>query len=439
MFDAMKCFFAILFLLQPLLVSAASLRLEGDRAWLEAEGVPLAKVLALFEQRGVEVLIDPSLQLNRVSGEWENTKVGRLIQQLVGSHSYLLEWRKIDSPLGELYQIASIRIYSYGNLSAARPLDKKGRVLDVVEGKDGLKYVRGEIMVGFGEGSDIDDLKALLKKLGGTVVEVIDPPGIYRIRLNEGLSVEDAMKIAQTHDGVEAAEPNLAFPRIGNELVQFSGSGAGVNLHLQPGETAVAVFDSGLDPQYADLPFIRGTYNALNPDEAMSDPTGHGTLTAMIAAGAITPLGAEAAEQGVPVMAIRAFDENGMTSSDTIMRGLEYAANSGVKIVNMSWGSEVDSQFMETAMDYAAQNGLMLYASAGNEPTGTPIYPAGYDSVTAVGGLNPDGSQWEQSNYGDFVKVFEPAKATFNGQSYVGTSISSPFAAFKLAAETTDR
>ena len=197
----------------------------------------------------------------------------------------------------------------------------------------------------------------------------------------------------------------------------------------------VAVLDSGLDPKYADLPFIRGTYNALSPDETISDPTGHGTLTAMVASGAVTPLGADAAETGVPVLAIQTFDENGMTSSDTIMRALDYAANSGVKIVNMSWGSEVDSTFMETAMDYATQNGMVLYASAGNEPTGKPIYPAGYESVSAVGGLNADGSQWEQSNHGDFVKLYEPAKAFFNGQSYAGTSISSPYAAFKAASE----
>ncbi len=45
----MKRFLPIILLLYPLLVSAATLRLEGDRAWLEAEGTPLPKVLQLFE------------------------------------------------------------------------------------------------------------------------------------------------------------------------------------------------------------------------------------------------------------------------------------------------------------------------------------------------------------------------------------------------------
>lgn len=431
----MKRFLSIVLLISPLLASASTLRLEGDRAWLESEGAPLSKVLRLFEQRGVKVLIDPALELNRVSGEWENTKVDRLIGQLVSPHSYLLEWRKVDSPLGELYQMSSIRIYSDAGPSAAQPLEKKRKVLDVVEGEAGRKYIRGEIMVGFDANSDIDDLKALLKKLGGTVIEVIDPPGIYRIKLNEGLSVEEAMEIAKAHKGIGIAEPNLAFDQIGNEAISFSGTGSGINLHLQPGETAVAVFDSGLDPKYTDLPFIRGTYNALSPSEPMSDPTGHGTMTAMVASGAITPLGVDAAETGVPVLAVRTFDENGMTSSDTIMRALEYAAHSGVKIVNMSWGSDATSAFMESAMDYAAQNGMVLYASAGNEPLGTPIYPAGYDSVIAVGGLDPVGETWTQSNYGDFVEQYEPAFITFEGKSYQGTSFSSPYAAFKAAQQ----
>jgi hypothetical protein len=154
---------------------------------------------------------------------------------------------------------------------------------------------------------------------------------------------------------------------------------------------------------------------------------------ALVASGAITPLGADPAETGVPVLAIRTFDENGYTSADTIMRAIDYAANSGVEIISMSWGSEIDSRFMESAMDYASQNGITLYASAGNEPTGIPIFPAGYNQVIAVGGLNPDGSQWENSNYGPFVGIYAPAIVNFNGQTYAGTSAASAYTASKAA------
>ncbi|MCP4342160.1 MAG: S8 family serine peptidase [Desulfobulbaceae bacterium] len=427
---------AILILHLPL--SAATLRIEGERAWLKADDVSLYKVLQLFELRGVEVLIDPLLTQHHISGDWKNVKVDRLIAQLASPHSYMLEWKRQKSPLGDLFQISSIRIFADGKSSVARPLSAKGKVLDVVEGENGVKYIRGEIMIGFGKGSSIENLKALLSKLNGTVIEAIDPPGIYRIKLNDDMSVEEAMRIAQAHDGVKATEPNLAFPRIDSEAFPLAGTDQGINLNLVPGETAIAVFDSGLDPAYADYPFIRGTYDALDPTAEISDPTGHGTLTSLIAAGAITPLGADVAEGGVPVLSIRTFDENGMTSSDTLMRALEYATSSGVKIISMSWGAEIDSSFMETAMKFAAKNGMKLYAAAGNEPTGTPVYPAGYDSVIAVGGLNADGTQWENSNYGPFVERYEPALANFNGLSYAGTSIASPYAAFKAAMDSAE-
>ena len=427
----------IVVMLLPLVLSAASLRIEGDRAWLKADDVPFLEVLQLFEERGAEVYIDPSVKLNRISGNWKNVEVGWLIAQLASPYSYMLEWKMEKSHLGDLFQISSIRIFPDGKSSAARPLSSPGKVLDVVEGANGAQYIRGEILVGFSQESSIDDLEALLGRLNGTVIEVIDPPGLYRIKLNDDMPVEEAIRIAQAHGGVKATEPNLAFPTIDSNIRPLTETAEGINLNLLPGETAIAVLDSGLDPAYADYPFIRGTYDALDPGAEISDPTGHGTLTSLIAAGAITPLGAAAAESGVPVISIRTFDKNGMTSSDTIMRALEYAANSGVKIISMSWGSKVPSHFLETAMNFAKQNGITLYAAAGNEPTGTPVYPAGYDSVIAVGGLNPDGSRWQNSNYGDFVEHYEPALANFNNQSHAGTSIASPYAAFKAAQGAT--
>jgi thermitase len=421
----------VLFL--PLILSAASLRIEGERAWLKADHMPLAEVLRLFEQRGVEVLIDPSIKLRPISGDWENTEVGWLITQLTSPHSSIIEWKLEKSHLGDLFQLSSIRIFPVGQPSAARPLSSPGKVLDVVESENGIQYIRGEILVGFNQESTIEDLNALLRRLDGTVIEAMHPPGIYRIKFNDDMHLAEARRIAQSHDGVNATEPNLVFPAIVSQILPLTDAVDKVNLNLLPVETTIAVLDSGLDPAYADLPYIRGAYDALDPKAEISDSIGHGTLTALIAAGAITPLGANAAKNGVPVFSIRIFDLNGLTSSATIMRALEYAANSGAKIVSMSWGSTAASHFLETAMNFAAQNGMKLYAAAGNEPTGIPVYPAGYDSVMAVGGLNPDGSRWRDSNYGGFVEHYEPAFANFNNRSYAGTSIASPYAAFKAA------
>ena len=199
--------------------------------------------------------------------------------------------------------------------------------------------------------------------------------------------------------------------------------------------------DSGLLAAYADSPFVRATFDAVAPNEAAGDALGHGTQMALVAAGVVTPLGAAPeASAGTPVVAVRAFDDNGFTSTYTLIRGIDYAVRNGARVLSLSWGSETSSDLLESAMDYAADKGLVLIAAAGNAPTGEPVYPAAYDSVIGVGALNPDGKAWEQSNQGDFVALSAPGLADlpvgYQGDPgvYAGTSIATAYVARRVAA-----
>lgn len=426
----------------PFVLSAASLQISGERASLEADNESLSEVLLLFEQQGVATSIDPSIKQHPVSGNWQNVKIDWLIGRVSGQHSYILKWKR-DINSNDRFVLSGIDLFPQGKAPVSSPESTEERLLDVVEGENGTQYLRGEVIVGFNKNASIENLDELLDKLNGSVIEIIEPIGLYRIKIDDKMSVEEALQIIKEHENVTTAEPNLALPKVDSSVSPLPPVSSSIERNLPVSTTlsTIAVLDSGLDPAYSESTFITGTYNALDPSTEITDPTGHGTLTSLIAAGAITPIGGNPPETTVPVLSIRAFDENGMTSSDTILRALEYANESGATIVSMSWGTETSSQFLETAMNYAKQSGITLYAAAGNSPSGTPVYPAGYDSVIAIGGLNPDGSRWDKSNYGDFVEYYEPALANFNDQSYAGTSISTPYAAFKAAQkakESTD-
>jgi thermitase len=112
--------------------------------------------------------------------------------------------------------------------------------------------------------------------------------------------------------------------------------------------------------------------------------------------------------------------------------------------MSLSWGSETKSDFLERSLHRAASKGLYIVASAGNEPTGRPVYPAGYNSVIGVGALRPDGKRWENSNFGDFVMVYAPGFASlpigYKGEpgTYAGTSISTAFVANLIANHLSD-
>ena len=105
----------------------------------------------------------------------------------------------------------------------------------------------------------------------------------------------------------------------------------------------------------------------------------------------------------------------------------------------MSWGSEKSSEMLELVVDYATSKGLILVAAAGNSPTGVPVYPAAYEEVIGVGALMPNGTRWEQSNFGDFVSIYAPGVAKMpvghNGGAgiYAGTSIATAYIANRIA------
>ena len=143
---------------------------------------------------------------------------------------------------------------------------------------------------------------------------------------------------------------------------------------------------------------------------------------------------------GSPVVAIRTFDDNGFTSTYTLMRGIDYAIEKGARVLSLSWGTETPSSLLASAVRYAATKGLILVAAAGNAPTGNPVYPAAYDNVIGVGALTPNGDAWDQSNFGDFVAVSAPGLADlpvgYKGDPgiYAGTSIATAYTARRVAA-----
>jgi subtilisin family serine protease len=208
----------------------------------------------------------------------------------------------------------------------------------------------------------------------------------------------------------------------------------------QPKGIPVAVVDSGLRADAGLDKFVLAALDALNPDKPISDTGGHGTQMALIAAGVVKPMGiqGESAAQ-TPIIAIKAFDENGFTSNVLLMESIDFALKNGARVMSLSWGSETKSEILSEVLELADSKGLIIVASAGNEPTGEPHYPAAYAGVIGVGALAPDGKTWEKSNRGEFVDLYAPGFAAlpvgYKGDPgiYVGTSISAAFTANRIA------
>lgn len=420
---------------------ALEVRLVGDRCWLNARGAPLVDVLKAFAHLGVRVKLDPEAEAT-VSGRVADEPVEAVLQKVLEPFGYVLIWDVIEGPVGRFPKLEEIQVFKPGRKEKAEPLRGVDENFSVATGPDGRgpKFVQDELLIGFKPGARRDDFERLIREIGGTVVGSVPGVGVYLVRLPQGTNLLDLLAQLARNPLVARAEPNYVTEMKtpgGRGGMATAADAMGVQVPAK-GKVPVAILDSGIMPLAGLGDSVVGAYDAVHPEREPSDTLGHGTQMAMVAAGAVEPGATGPGSGGVPVVAIRAFDDNGNTSNYSLMRSIAYALDQGARVINMSWGSEVSSEFLEAAIRYAQSRGAIVVAAAGNEPTGKPVYPAAYPGVVAVSALGADGNLWRNSNTGGFVSFAAPGTAEFpvgfGGPpgSYAGTSIASAYVARTL-------
>jgi hypothetical protein len=408
----------------------------GEKLTVHAESVPLQDLLKRLATRGIKVRIDPELN-PRVTASFENRDIQKGLEVLLRGLNHLMIWETTQTLSGPISRLSEIQIFRPGKKELMKPL-KEGSALLIAKDADGKFYVKDEILVSLKPGSGAAELEELLRRIQGKVLGQYPRFGVYRIQLPDGTDVFAAAKAASDTQGIEKAEANYAY--VIAQPFQYTidygallpNSGPGADRKAFP----VAVLDSGLMPDSGLEPFVLASMDAIDTDQPISDPLGHGTQMALIASGAVKPIGVNPSLATlIPIIPVRVIDENGFTSSGHLMAGIEFAIKNGARVLSISWGSDTKSQFLENTLEDLSSKGLVVIASAGNEPTGELFYPAAYPSVVAVGAVDPQGKVWEKSNYGDFVDLSAPGFAAlpigYRGDpgTYAGTSISAAFVA----------
>jgi len=420
---------------------ALDVRITKDRLTLHAQQEPLQSILKRFADFGIKVHIDP--QINPlITASFEERDIQKGLDSILKGLNHVLIWKSIQGPLGPMPKLAEIQVFTPGKETRMRPLVKRTSLAIARNPEDGSLFLKDEILLRLNPEAALSDLKKILETIKGTVVESYPALGIYKIRLPEGADVPAVAKAVMEHAGVDKAEPNYAYPvqepyRAG-EPVNFSPDQG--NTEAPQSAVPVAVLDTGLTTDSGLDDFVLAAMDALNPDQPISDSMGHGTQMALVASGVVKPLGAKTdSETHSPIIPIKVFDEKGYTSNFLVMQSIDFALSHGARVMSLSWGSETKSDFLERALTDASARGLIIVASAGNEPTGRPVYPAAYESVIGVGAISPEGKPWEKSNHGDFVSLYAPGFADlpvgYQGDPgpYAGTSISAAFAANVIA------
>jgi len=167
-----------------------------------------------------------------------------------------------------------------------------------------------------------------------------------------------------------------------------------------------------------------GFLNSMNLPIASSNPAySHGTEVAGVLA-AIAP--------DSSIMPLRVFDDNGQTDLFSVAKAIRYAVQHGAQVINMSFGTMTNSNAIQNSITYAKSMNVTMTASAGNNNTNSPQYPAAYSGVITTAATNISDQKAWFSNYGGDVVMDAPGDniiLPYPGGLYSvvsGTSFSAP-------------
>ena len=356
-----------------------------------------------------------------------------------------------------------------------------------------LEVVPDELLLGV-DSSEGFQGASLMASSGSAVIEEFpgedQNSGIVRIQLPPGTDLAQAMVNFSEQPGVRFAEPNRIIRLAQTPETESSfaskedmsrpddldaqlwgldnqaNNGADISAKsawkISTGDRdgpMIAVLDSGADYHHPDLKDniavnaneIPGDgidndgngviddvfgYYAFEDNGDPMDGMGHGThVTGTIAAVGNNGQGIVGVNWEANVLPVKIFHDRGLTTLDSILRGIHYADSRGARITSNSWGGPSGSPAIEEAF----RNSPALHlAASGNDGQNTDVkdsFPANYDmpNMISVGASTSADEAAGFSNYGrETVDLFAPGQdilSTKPGGTYAshsGTSMATP-------------
>ena len=213
-----------------------------------------------------------------------------------------------------------------------------------------------------------------------------------------------------------------------------------------PATVAVAVLDSGIDTEHADLNVVGGA-NFVG-GTSYDDDFGHGTHVAGTIGAIDNELDVIGVAPGTPLYAVKVLDNRGGGSDATIIGGINWVLlhnsdplQTQIRVINLSLGGpglDIDSPLRQ-AIDAVVASGVVVVVAAGNSATDAAFFlPAAYDSVITVSAINDGSDSFASfSNWGADVDLAAPGvdinSTTMgggtSGNTWDGTSMASPHVA----------
>lgn len=282
-----------------------------------------------------------------------------------------------------------------GRLVATGKLDQ--RLFDITEldksaerasQKAGLKVIVGYRGAATATKADVRDAGTLRRSLTTLNADAVQTPQRDAHELWDAVTNGDKAASGIAHiwlDSVRRAAVDTSVAQIGAPKAWAAGyTGKGVK---------IAVLDTGVDADHPDLK--NQVIEAKNFSTAADtkDRVGHGTHVASIAAGtgALSHGKYKGVAPGAKILSGKVLDDNGTGDDSGILAGMEWAAQQGADIVNLSLGGQdtpgIDPLEAEVNR-LSAEKGILFAIAAGNDGPESIGSPGSADAAITVGAVD---------------------------------------------------
>ncbi|REB08647.1 hypothetical protein DVB69_05810 [Sporosarcina sp. BI001-red] len=286
-------------------------------------------------------------------------------------------------------------------------------------------------------------------------------PSVQLLRFETASDMEEAALQLESQPLVEWVEPNsertvslvVNDPYYRNQWwIPHVKAPSFWNLSSEQVKSAVvAVIDSGIDRSIPDFKgrIAPGGYNFVENSSNVNDTHGHGTSVSGVIASVMNNQYGITGISGpfdVSILPLKTIREDGTGTVSMNIQAIDYAIQQHVDVINISQGGETSSLIEKEAIRRAAEAGILIVASAGNDAEkGNPImYPAAYEEVLSVASVNELNHHSAFSTYNEGVDISAPGEkiaTNHPGGQLVyasGTSFSAPIVAGAAAMIRTE-
>ncbi|MGW7299832.1 S8 family peptidase [Streptomyces sp. NPDC054829] len=280
-------------------------------------------------------------------------------------------------------------------LIAAGKLDR--RLFDITElnksairksQAKGLKVIVGYKGAAAGTKADVREAGDLRRSLKSLNADAVQTPHDETADLWDAVTNGDGTAAGIAHiwlDGTRKATLDKSVAQIGAPKAWSAGyDGKGVK---------IAVLDTGVDANHPDLKGQVTASKNFTPAPTAEDKVGHGTHVASIAAGTGAKSGGKfkGVAPGAEVISGKVLDDQGFGDDSGILAGMEWAAEQGAQVVNLSLGGgdtpEVDP--LEAAVNkLSEEKGILFAIAAGNSGPESVGSPGSADAALTVGAVD---------------------------------------------------